>query len=155
MMSNGYRVAVTEVYDSTAVIVIATTEDKLRRVLDSYEQAFKRVKDSEIPWFSCLGLLATLLAAEVTDPSADWFPLVVAGHFKVSIFGVGALVVIIWILRSVRQRRTERARLMTIDDVVQELKDNSQRVVSTVTRGDSRQGKVATASASVIGGQNG
>lgn len=162
MVNNGdihplvIRVETTEVYDSTGVVVIATTEDKLRRLLDSYEQAYKRVQSSRIPWFPRLSLFVAFTAAEATDPSADWLPSVFVGSsIRMSIFGVGALTVLFWSLYSGFQLRTERADPMSIDDVVQKLKDDSQRIVSTVTRGDDRRGKVTTPSAAAIGRQNG
>ena len=159
MVSNGgihplaiSKVDVTEVYDSTGVIVIATTEDKLRRLLDSYEQAHKRFQGSRITWLPRLSLFVALTAAEATDPSADWLPSVVVGpFFKLSLFGVGAFAVLFWFLYSAFQPRTERADPMSIDDVVQKLKDDSQPIVSTVTRGDDRRGEVATPSAATIG----
>ena len=142
----------TEVYDSTGVVIIVTTEDKLRLRLNSYEQVCNQVQNSKVPRFRYLSLFVALAAAEATDPSADWLPTVVFGSsFKSSFFGVGAVVILIWWVSSEYRARKERVDPMSVNDVVQKLKDESQTIVSTVTRGDEQQGAVPTPSAAAIG----
>lgn len=140
-----FSVPVTEVHDSASVVIIVTTEDKLRILLNSYE----RVQDKRRPWLPVLSLFVTLVAARITSVSNDFL---LPKEAWPATFGGAAIAALIWFFGSAKQAFWAWIHPMSIDDVVRKLKEDSQSIVSAGAKAVGRQGdEVAKASIAKIG----
>ena len=142
-------VPVTEIHDSTPVVVILTTEDKLRILLNSYE----RVQENRKPWGTALSLFVTLALARVTSVPNDF---ILPKEAWPSTVGGLAVVALIWFFATAKRAFWARMNPMSIDDVVRKLKEDSQSIAAADAKGVGRQGdEVTTAPVEKIGERTG
>ena len=138
-------VPVAEIHDSSGVVLVITTEDKLRVLLNSYE----RVQEKRKPWPAALSLFATLAAARVTSVPNDFL---LPKEAWPATFGGAAIAALIWFCGTAKQALWAWMHPMSIDDLVRKLKKDSQSIVAADAKAVGRQGdEVAQASIAKIG----
>lgn len=112
-------VPVDSIHENLSQVVISTTEDKLRIILYDYEKTLENRK----PWIAVLSVFITLVVTLVTSEPNDF--LLPKETWRI-VFGGAAVATFFWFVSSARRALLAGRSPMSVDDIVQRLKERPQ-----------------------------
>lgn len=115
----GSHVPVDSIHENVSQVVIVTTEDRLRNILNDYE----RTLDNRKPWIAVMSVFLTLVTTLVASEPTDF--LLSKEAWRI-VFGGATVAAFFWFAGSATKAIAAWRHPMSIEDVVRRAKARPQ-----------------------------
>ena len=112
------NVPVEGTHENISQVIIITTEDKLKNILNEYTYT---QQDSKC-WIAPLGIFLTLLGTLITSTPKD---LLLPKEYWASLYGGAAVAAGIWLLVSGYKAWRAWKKSMSVEDIIERIKNDS------------------------------